>query len=567
MSMLNYSRVRPLHARRLPLKNLFSAAAALLAIRCCLPTVLLASESRPVSAVPPETQASADTSGGGSGPAPAAQTLYIREYRVEGAHQLKPIDVEKAVYPFLGPGRTVDDVEQARTALEKAYRDKGYQTVAVQVPPQQARGGVVVLQVVEGVVGRLRVKGSRYYSLAQIKKAVPSLAEGTVPDFNQVSREIVALNQLPDRRVTPTLRAGADPGTVDIDLNVKDTPPLHSSIELNNRYSANTTELRLNGSVSYNNLWQLGHSVGVSFQVAPEHFSDAEVFSAYYLARFPDIPWLSLMVQGTDQDSNVSTLGGAAVAGKGQVIGFRAIATLPPLKDFFHSISFGIDYKHFDQNINLGGVETVTPITYFPLSLTYSATWLGKGAVTELNAGVNLHLRGTGSGPSAFDAKRFKADGGYIYFRGDLSRTQDLPEGFQVFGKVQGQIANESLLDSEEFSGGGLGTVRGYLESAALGDNAVAGSLELRTPSLSRWWSKGLNEWRFYVFGDGAVLTINNPLPEQTSSFTLASYGVGSRIRFLDHLNGSLDVGIPLTSQSPTKAHDVLLTFRVWGDF
>ena len=40
--------------------------------------------------------------------------LYIQEYRVEGTHQLPRLEVEEAVYPFLGPGRTTDDVEKVR---------------------------------------------------------------------------------------------------------------------------------------------------------------------------------------------------------------------------------------------------------------------------------------------------------------------------------------------------------------------------------------------------------------------------------------------------------------------
>ena len=55
--------------------------------------------------------------------------FYIREYRIEGARRLKNLEVEEAVYPFLGPGRTPADVELARVALEKVYRDKGFQTV------------------------------------------------------------------------------------------------------------------------------------------------------------------------------------------------------------------------------------------------------------------------------------------------------------------------------------------------------------------------------------------------------------------------------------------------------
>ena len=126
--------------------------------------------------------------------------MYIRDYRVTGAHRLPEVEVQEAVYPFLGPGRTERDVEQARAALEKAYYDKGFQTVSVEVPPQQASRGIVILQVVEAKVGRLRVHGSRYFSLAAIKKKAPSIAEGNVPNFNEITRDIVALNQFTDRR-------------------------------------------------------------------------------------------------------------------------------------------------------------------------------------------------------------------------------------------------------------------------------------------------------------------------------------------------------------------------------
>jgi hemolysin activation/secretion protein len=442
----------------------------------------------------------------------------------------------------------------------------------VQIPPQQARGGVVILQVIENKVGRLRVHGSRYFSLEQIKKGAPSLVEGKVVNFEDVTRDIIALNQLPDRRVTPSLRAGIEPNTVDVDLTVKDTLPLHGSIELNNRYSADTTELRLNGSVSYNNLWQLGHSAGLSFQIAPQSLEEVKVLSGFYTIRVPSLPWINLMLQGTKQDSNVSTLGGptalggSAVAGRGEVIGERLNITLPAGTNFYHFFSFGLDYKHFDQNIVLGSGTIQSPITYYPISAAYGATWAGKGGTTEFNSDLTFHIRGMGSDQGAYDNRRFNSDGSFIYLRSDLSHTHELPFGFQAFGKVQGQISNAPLVDSEQFSGGGLGTARGYLESTALGDNALFGTAELRTPSLFGKLGEN-NEWRLYVFCDAGALTLKNPLPEQQSHFSLASIGVGTRVRLMEHLNGSLDAGLPLIQQSSTSANDLLLTFRVWAEF
>ncbi len=501
-------------------------------------------------------------------PAQAEKHFYIQKYRIDGGGHLLPrVEVEAAVYPYLGPYRTAQDVEQARGALEHAYRDKGYQTVSVQIPPQQVKSGVIVLKVMLGEVARLRVHGSRYFSIDQIKREAPSLQEGQSPNFTQVTHDLLVLNELPDRQVTPTLSAGQTPGTVDVNLNVKDTPPVHGSLEINNRYSADTTPLRVNGSVSYDNLWQLEHSLGFSFQVSPEDTNQVKVFSGYYLARIPDVSWLSLMLQGTVQDSNVNTLGGIGVAGNGDVVGGRAIITLPAQKDFYHSVSLGLDYKHFTQDVLIAGTGSLTPVTYFPLSAAYSGTWLAKGYETDLNTSVNLALRGTGSDETDFELNRHGASGDFIYVRGDLSHTRDLPGGFQLFVKGQGQAANEPLINSEQFSGGGLGTVRGYLESEELGDNGIFGTAEMRTPSLKDFLGKTVDEWRFYFFGDGGLLTINDPLPDQEAKMKLASVGLGTRIKLLNHLNGSLDVGLPLDNGPQTNAYEALLTFRLWAEF
>ncbi len=500
--------------------------------------------------------------------------MFIREYRVKGMERLPAGVVEEAVYPFLGPGRTAEDVEKARAALEKAYKDQGFETVSVQIPQQAGRGGVVQLEVVEAKVGRLRVRGARYFLPSEIKRAAPSLAEGNVPNFTEVTRDIVALNQWPDRRVTPELRPGLEPGTVDIDLKVEDKLPLHGSIELNNRRSPDTSELRLNGSLNYNNLWQMGHSIGGSFQISPENLDDVKVYSGYYLARFRELPGWSWLLSGTKQDSNVSTLGGVAVAGRGEILGFRALVSLPPGKDFYQSLSVGMDYKHFLQAVTLGldpttglGDVTETPISYYPITAAYNASWVGKNYLTEFNAGVTFHLRGMGSEGEQFDNNRFKADGSFIYLRGDLAHTRDLPLGFEVFGKVQGQLSDQPLVSSEQISGGGLNTVRGYLEAEVVGDNGVFGALELRSPSLLDWADKEKSEWRLYAFVEGGILSIHEPLPEQTDHFELASIGVGSRIRIRDFLNGSLDAGLPLISQTATQAREPLFSFRVWAEF
>ncbi len=501
-----------------------------------------------------------------SAPAPLVGNLYVREYRVRGAHLLNSVEVGEAVYPYLGPGRTPQDIEDACAALKKAYNAKGYSTVDVTAPPQSAARGIVVLQVEEMKVGKLRVKDARFFLPSDIRRRAPSLAPGTVPNFNEVTKEIIALNRASDLAVTPVLNPGEVPGTVDVDLNVKDKDPLHGSLELNNRYSPNTSELRLNGSLSYGNLWQTGQTMGFSFQIAPISMKDAEVFSAYYTVPVNDV--LTLTLQGTNQDSDVSTLGGSDSVGRGQIMGVRANVAFPNGPGFIHSLTLGMDYKHFEEM----GLQS-TKIDYYPMSMVYGASWVGASSFTDLNAGVDLAFRGLGSKEALFDLKRFNADGSFIYFRGDLTHTHDLPGGFQLMAKLQGQLANHPLINNEQFSGGGQSTVRGYLESAQLGDNGVFGTMEFRSPSFIGKAEKEdgtkdkSNEWRAYAFFDGGTLSLNDALPQQKRQFDLASVGIGTRIKLRDHFNGSFDVSLPLIDQGTTLARDVFLSFRLWADF
>jgi hemolysin activation/secretion protein len=490
----------------------------------------------------------------------------ILEYVVDGNTALPVPVIEEAVYPFLGEQKTAGDVDRAREALEHAYQSRGYQTVQVYIPQQGVESGTIHLQVVENPVGRLRVVNSAYHSLQMIKATAPSIAEGKVPNMKELRDDIIALNQQPDMRVTPRLKAGRAPGTVDVDLEVQDSLPLHGSVEVNNQNNQDTTPLRTVGTVSYDNLWQLGHSVALSYQVAPERPSDAQVFSGTYLFKIPRTP-LAFLIYGVKSDSNVAALAGTLVVGKGNIVGARAIVTLPGTDTFYHSITAGIDRKDLLQNVITAGVESRAPVLYYPISIAYAATEQEKNEITQFNASLNFAVPGVGSGSLEFDPQRFDALRQYIYLKMTASRVQPLPWGMSLFGKFEGQITNDPLLSSEQFSVGGANSVRGYLEAEELGDYGALGTIELRSPSFGQDISSKIEDWHLLAFFDGAAAYIRDPLEEQQSAFHLAGAGVGMRLTALNAINAALDVAIPLTDAAETKKGDVRLHFLVSSAF
>jgi hemolysin activation/secretion protein len=274
-------------------------------------------------------------------PAEQAERFDVWEYRVRGNTLLQPAAIEQATYDHLGPGKAMQDIEAARTALEEAYRAAGLPTVLVDVPEQDIGEGIVRFQVTEGRIDRLLVTGSRYFENGWIRRQVPELAAGTVPRLPKVQSELRALNaRSPDRSVTPVLRPGRRPGTVEAELKVADELPLHAAAEVNNRNTADTTESRLNLTASYGNLWQREHALSLQYQVAPQNRDETEVWAASYALKPPGTD-KTLVFYGVDSNSDVATVADLSVIGNGWLVGTQFLWPLPSTPALYHQVVLG----------------------------------------------------------------------------------------------------------------------------------------------------------------------------------------------------------------------------------
>lgn len=488
----------------------------------------------------------------------------IFEYRVEGTTLIPALTVEKAVYPHMGEQKSLDDVEKAREALEKAYHGVGYLTVLVTIPQQRVNEGVVRLAVTEAPVDRLRVVESRYFDQGAIRAGVPELAEGNVPNFQDMQTELTALNRNADRRVTPVLRPGKTPGTVEVDLKVQDTLPLHGSVELNDRYSPDTSRTRLNASVRYDNLWGKQHSIGLSVQTAPTNPSESQVFSVNYTIPLSGGDFFALY--GVKSDSDVSAVGTLNVVGRGTILGARYIKPLPGNDSFFHSASFGVDIKDFDQSVNLigsGGFNT--PIKYTPFTIGWDSTWLTERGTTRAGLSFNFNVQGLGSDEQEFADKRFKGRPSYAYLRGNVSQERTWDNNYGLALRTHWQLAGQPLISNEQFAIGGADTVRGYLESAALGESGLAVTLEGKSPNLkSHVPSLGdaVTELNAIAFVDAGTVRVLEPITA-TSRFTLASLGVGLRLKGFNGFDASVQWAYPLKAVGNTARGDHRFHFSV----
>lgn len=562
----------------------------------CHARALLAGLSLVSIAPMAQAQPSPDTQSAGAQAAPAPDKFMIAAFDVSGVTKLAPGEIERLLYPYVGPDRTEKDAMAAQKALQDAYNAKGFEAVLVELPVQPDetfRQGIIQIAVNESPVGRVRVVGARHHALSVVRKHVPSLVEGQPVNLAALQRDVEEANRFPDRTIDPVFRPGQVPGTLDVDLKVDDSRPFHVNIDLNNDNSPNTRELRLAGTARYTNLWERGHTISFTYSVAPQDRKQSEVYSASYNAPLIGTPW-SFLVYGYNSNSNVAALGGTNVLGNGMQIGLRATYRLPS-RDNFQQISFGPDFKDFKEQIFLQGeMIRPTPIRYVPLVAEYTLAGatetasygvtlgataglrvikrrtcvdLGSAQIPDQAATCDLPDGGVGVPEDQFQGRAIDARENFFHLNLDANYSRNIFGGLTLGLRLSGQLADSSLVTNEQFSIGGMSSVRGYYVSEAVGDDGVAGSIELQSPELATIFGRGVDELRFFAFGDAGYARVRRPALEQESTFKLGSLGGGVRLRALGYFSAEFLVGVPLTGGPVTEKGDPRYSFSVKGEF
>ena len=495
-------------------------------------------------------------------------TFSIRAFIVEGNTLLSPKAIKDALMPFRGPGKTPEDVEKARSVLEKLYHDAGYPAVLVNIPEQTTEGGKIRLQVVESTIGSVKVTGNRWFTGESILRDLPSLAPGKILYVPDVQRDLALVNRGEDLKVSPLLSPGKEMGTTDVELKVEDILPLHGSMEISNQNTPNTTDLRLNVSLHYDNLWQRDHSISAQFQTSPQNTGEVRLYALSYTLPAPWASDQQIAVYGLRSDTNTTVFGqGLLVTGKGEIVGSRYVIPLAPYHTYAHNLTLGVDFKDFEQTTGFTQGEGLkTPVKYLPFLVSYNSALPDSLGSTRFSSGLNTVFRGLITEESNFEINRDNARGNYVYLTAGVERNVTLPAGFGAYLKADGQVSDQPLIPNEQYTAGGMTNVRGFEEASVLGDNALHLTAEASAPDLGPRLSRNLKLTPF-AFYDIARLTIQSPLPSQTDTFRLQGTGVGVRGNYTKYFSYELDYACPLSVTRATEKFTQRLYFKVGAEF
>ena len=205
----------------------------------------------------------------------AGPVFTVDKYLISGNSVLPPKELGHVltnVPDAFGTNVTFTDIRSALGELQMAYRERGFVTVSVGLPPQKLTNAVVKIKVTEGRLSAINVKGNDWFSTENVLRSLPSLHTNMLLNSHVLQRELDVANANRNRQIYPVISPGFDPGTSELTLKVKDRIPLHARVEINSLSTPGTPDSRVAFNAQYDNLWQLEHQIGVNYSFTPVDF-------------------------------------------------------------------------------------------------------------------------------------------------------------------------------------------------------------------------------------------------------------------------------------------------------
>ncbi|MBU3942460.1 hypothetical protein KKA24_00585, partial [Patescibacteria group bacterium] len=179
--------------------------------------------------------------------------ILIKKIEVRGVTLISKRIVNKIVSGYEGKELSLKEIQKICDLITDEYRKKGYVTSRAYLPPQTIKEGLLIIMVIEGKLGKIEIKGNRFFKTSLLKKKL-RLEPGEYFDYKSLQKSLRIINEHPDREVRSVLVPGTEPGTTDIVLEVTDRLPVHIGFNYDNFGSRFIEKDRYALSIEHNKL-------------------------------------------------------------------------------------------------------------------------------------------------------------------------------------------------------------------------------------------------------------------------------------------------------------------------
>ncbi|WP_417843230.1 ShlB/FhaC/HecB family hemolysin secretion/activation protein [Thalassospira sp.] len=398
----------------------------------------------------------------------AGAKFTVQRFDINRSEILDDQTIRDVLEKYVGRSLYLADLYDMLAEFNELYHEKGFVTARAYIPPQKIAGGEVRVILVEGRVGRLRVEQNDYMLEDYITSSL-HIQEGDLVSLDVLEKALSRFNRLHQTKLTARLEPGENFGQTDIVVTAKEPDRMAYSLFIDNYGALSTGHRRSGGYARANSLFGIDDplTVGVT-----ESRGSRSVFTSYEL---PVNSYDTRLSVGYTQ-TRIHIIDGpfADDPADPDVYGQTQLITASLKQPFILSPHWlmNVDYS-YNGNISY---------TTFGAALT--ETWINRHSI-----GVDFNYLGdTGfysfglRGHRMFSHIRQAATEYRVTskYTANAFAYQQLGGPFTAQVTAGGQMTKDRVLPpAEQFSVGGVGTMRGYEPGAFSGDDGYFIDTEL----------------------------------------------------------------------------------------
>jgi hemolysin activation/secretion protein len=463
-------------------------------------------------------------------------------------------------------------MQEVANKITDLYRQSGFITSRAILAPQKIEGGLLKIEIIEGKMGTIDVKGNKYYKASLIKRKI-DLKPADAFNYNKLKSNLSNLNAYRDRNVQTVLTPGKEPGTTDLVLNVTDKLPVHVGVSYDNYGSRYLDKKRYQGTLTHNNLTGNDDIMTLTYQLAEGHHT-YRLNSGRYFLPFSSKTGIGLYVSKSQLELGKEY---ADLHARGKSSIYSVFLTQNMISNDLTDLSADIGFDYKDSfNFENYTMTSKDRLRNGRLAMRFDhSDGMGRTIVNnEITQGFPDTMGALGEKESAFVTSREGAGAKFTKNLIDVLRLQRMPKNSTLLIKGQGQVSSHVLTSTEQYQLGGISNLRGFAPGEAVGDAGGSLTAEWSFPvyGLSKNWKSPLSKAYIYdalrlaVFYDCGKVNLRNPSADEHKTTTLSDYGIGARYDLPENFSARIDLAWPIDDETSDDS-DFHTWFKISKDF
>jgi hemolysin activation/secretion protein len=401
-------------------------------------------------------------------PGEAPETFTVERFNVVGSTVFSPEELNRVLAPFTNRPLTFTELFQARSAIAQLYLVNDYITSGALIPPQTIRGGVVTLQVVEGKLEAINIIGTRRldpnYVRSRLSPKKPINEKRLRADL-----QLLKLNPL-IKDISAALKLGTTPQTSVLEVTVTEAKTFNTQLVADNGRTPSVGSFRRRIGLSEANLLGLGDGLSLGYSnsdgsngfdasyVLPVNSRNGTVSLSYGTVSSDIIepPFNALDINGNSRYYDITLRQPISQTPSEEfAIGLSATRNESEISSSVLE-EFGLPPSELSPGADDEGRTRISTLQFFQ-------DWTKRSSreIIAARSGFNL-----GIGALNATVNEDAPDSRFFYWRGQAQWIRLLAPQTLLVLRGDVQLSPDALVPLEQFSLGGIDSVRGYRQDA-----------------------------------------------------------------------------------------------------